>query len=116
LLLIENLPILLPEMVDELLEWNPRTYESYFNASKLPGRQAALKAYDAIEPGVRAGFNRDVDDLNKMAVAIVEEISKHRKPDGRIDPDDVQDYCAKASEAFRASLDHLAAFINSGTT
>ncbi|HMN79137.1 MAG TPA: hypothetical protein PKA20_04310, partial [Burkholderiaceae bacterium] len=36
LLLIENLPTLLPEMLDELLEWKPVTYREYFAKSLLP--------------------------------------------------------------------------------
>jgi len=41
LLLIENLPTLLPEMLDELLEWNPVTYREYFAKSQLPGSARA---------------------------------------------------------------------------
>ena len=51
LLLIENLPTLLPEMLDELLEWKPVTYREYFAKSQLPGSAAALEIYEGLDEG-----------------------------------------------------------------
>lgn len=114
LLLVENLPILLPEMLEDLLFWEPTTYFAYFSRSKLPGRGAALAAYAAIAANTRSRFDDDVARLNGIAVEIVSEIKKHRALDGSIAPENIELYCAGASKAFRRSLDELADFINSG--
>lgn len=99
-LLVENLPMLLPEMVDELIEWKPLTYSEYFNRSRLPGSAFALQRYAAMEPEARAYFDDHVTQLNAKAVEIVETISKHRLPDGTIPPEKVADFCEVASAAF----------------
>jgi len=116
LLLVENLPMLLPEMVDELLEWQPSTYSDYFNRSRLPGSVAALARYATIEPASRAYFDDNVSRLNAMAVEIVAEISEHRAEDGVIPPEKVSGFCEIASARFRAELDLLAGFVNCGHT
>lgn len=114
LLLVENLPILLPEMIEELLQWTPTTYSQYFTRSKLPGSAAALARYEAIVPRARAYFDRQVDHLNSRAVDIVNHISAHRDNDGDLDPDKVSAYCEVSSSEFRRELDLLAMFVNCG--
>ena len=56
LLLIENLPTLLPEMLDELLEWRPVTYREYFAKSLLPGSARALEIYEGLDESFRREF------------------------------------------------------------
>ena len=55
LLLIENLPALLPEMVDELLGWKPVSYRGYFERSPLPAarRSGVSRSADKACPIVR---------------------------------------------------------------
>ena len=38
LLLVENLPVLLPEMVEELLAWKAKDYNEYFGVVAASGR------------------------------------------------------------------------------
>lgn len=114
LLLIENLPILLPELVDELLQWYPVSYADYFRRSPLPGGTAALDRYNALSDEAKSYFDHLVERLNIKAVEIVERISTHRRPDGTIPPEEVGEYCAVASTAFRSELDLLALFVNCG--
>lgn len=114
LLLVENLPILLPEMVDELLTWAPLTYEEYFRKSKLPGSPIALANYKSLPHEVRSYFNLHVSRLNEMAVDIVANITTHREPDGTVQPEKVADYCQEASIAFRSELELLSTFVNCG--
>jgi hypothetical protein len=116
LLLIENLPTLLPEMLDELLEWHPVTYREYFAKSLLPGSARALEIYDGIDDGFRREFESIIDGINAMAMASVDVIRAHRNPAGEIDPGKVSDFCESASSAIRSALNRAADLVNNGHT
>jgi hypothetical protein len=114
LLLIEHLPIMLPEMVDEILQWAPKTYREYFEQSPLPGSAETLKIYDRLPETFRTFFETKIAELNKFALASVDVISKHRGPNGEINPEDVEEFCARTSEAMRAALVDAADIVNHG--
>lgn len=112
LLLIENLPVLLPEMVDELRR--PTGYREYFQASSLPGSRVALAIYDGLPEQVRGHFERMIEAVNEVALASVDTIKAHRCPEGTIEPDNVSDYCEKAAADMRLQLEQLSDFVNNG--
>lgn len=116
LLLIENLPTLLPEMLDELLCWRPLTYREYFARSLLPGSSVALQIYDSIDEGFRRDFESIIDGVNAMALASIEVIRAHRTPAGELDPSKVSDFCENASNAIRSALNRAADLVNNGRT
>jgi len=116
LLLIENLPTLLPEMLDELLEWRPVTYREYFAKSLLPGSAGALQIYDSLDDGFRREFESIIDGVNAMAVASIDVIRAHRCPAGELDPSKVSDFCENASSAIRSALNRAADLVNNGRT
>lgn len=114
LLLIENLPTLLPEMLDELLEWRPVTYREYFAKSLLPGSARALQIYDGLDDGFRREFEGVIDGVNAMAQASIEVIRAHRDPNGELDPSKVSDFCENASCAIRSALNRASDLVNNG--
>ena len=114
LLLIENLPTLLPEMLDELLEWKPVTYREYFAKSQLPGSAAALEIYEGLDEGFRRDFECIIDGVNAMATASIDVIRAHRGPDGEVDPSRVSDFCENASCAIRSALNRASDLVNNG--
>lgn len=114
LLLVENLPILLPEMVEELMRWRPTTYTAYFTTSCLPGSAETLGTYASLAPATRRYFETKVDRLNQTALEIRNRIATFRRADGSIEPDDVTDFCTLAAVQFRAALNVVADFVNSG--
>lgn len=114
LLLIENLPIMLPEMVDEILQWRPKTYEQYFQDSPLPGSAEALRIYAALSKAFRRDFEAMVERLNVLALESIEVIAAHRGPNGEVKPDEVEDFCARASFEMRALLARTADLVNYG--
>lgn len=114
LLLIENLPTLLPEMLDELLEWKPVTYREYFAKSLLPGSAAALEIYEGLDEGFRRDFECIIDGVNAMATASIDVIRAHRGPDGEVDPSRVSDFCENASCAIRSALNRASDLVNNG--
>ncbi len=115
LLLIENMPIMLPEMVDEILEWRPKTYRDYFKTSSLPGSAATLEIYETLDADFRADFESMVARLNRMAVDSIEVIKRHRRPNGEIPADEVEHFCARAALDFRRVLSRAADLVNHGS-
>lgn len=114
LLLIENLPTLLPEMLDELLEWRPVTYREYFAKSALPGSAAALEIYEGLDEDFRRDFESIIDGINAMAMASIDVIRAHRDPEGDIHPSRVSDFCESASCAIRSALNRASDLVNNG--
>jgi hypothetical protein len=114
LLLIENLPTLLPEMLDELLEWRPVTYREYFAKSLLPGSARALEIYEGLDDSFRREFEGIIDGINAMATASIDVIRAHRNSDGELDPSRVSDFCENASCAIRSALNRASDLVNNG--
>ncbi|MDZ4790678.1 MAG: hypothetical protein SGJ17_05630 [Hyphomicrobiales bacterium] len=115
LLLIENLPIMLPEMVDEILEWRPKTYREYFQTSSLPGSAATLEIYGTLSREFRADFESMVSLLNRMAVESITVITRHRRPNGEIAAEEVEHFCERAALEFRRVLARAADLVNNGS-
>ena len=116
LLLIENLPTLLPEMLDELLAWKPVSYREYFTRSLLPGSAGALQIYDRLDSAFRREFESTIADVDAMARKCVDVIGSHRNPAGEIDPEQVAEFCESASKAIRGTLNRAADLVNHGRT
>ena len=114
LLLIENLPVMLPEMVDEILGWTPISYREYFQKSRLPGSAKALGIYDSLDADFRAYFEAQISGLNALALESIAVIKEHRAPDGTIEPDAVAEYCERASAQMRERLEVTADLVNNG--
>lgn len=113
-LMVENFPILLPEMIDEMSEWRPITYTEYFEKSPLPGSAEALRIYAALDKNLRADFEAMVETLNGLARGAIQVILAQRMPDGSIDPEAVSDSCAQHSADLRAMLERTAHLVNYG--
>jgi hypothetical protein len=59
--LIEQLPDT-PELIGDILNWHPTTYQDYFNASAMPGRVSAADVYASLNRCVRQNFEGVVDE------------------------------------------------------
>jgi len=101
--LIEQLPDT-PELIGDLLNWHPTTYQDYFNASAMPGRVSAADVYAALNRGVRQNFEGVVDDLDCKALGAVAVIRRHYKTHGEARPDIMTDICARAGTHLREVL------------
>jgi hypothetical protein len=114
LLMIENLPALLPEMVDEMLAWRPVSYRAYFESSPLPGSVEVLEIYDSLEEDFRRDFESMVELLDKIILESIGVISTHRRDDGTIEADEIGETCARLSAQLRTVLDRTADLVNHG--
>lgn len=113
LLLIENLPVI-PEMIDDLVNWQPVSYTDYFQRSRLPGSSAALAIHEQLNPTLRDNFAKLVGDLNTVALSGIEQIQSRRKPNGDIFAEDVIDLCERLSAQMKDSLAPATNLVNNG--
>ena len=114
LLLIENLPALLPEMVDEILAWHPVSYRSYFANSPLPGSSKTLEIYDTLDDEFRKDFESMVEILDNIILESIEVIRSARRPDGTLVADEVSEVCGELSVRLRRVVDRTADLVNHG--
>ncbi|HUO54474.1 MAG TPA: hypothetical protein VMU18_07030 [Rhodoblastus sp.] len=109
LLLIEFLPTM-PEMTDEALAWQPRTYREYFQQSPLPGAREAARRYDKIDPGLRDRFESLLTRLNEIALRAQRKVAEEMA--GPNFPESIAEPCETTAAAMRAGLDYVARLIN----
>src|ERR1700724_4099166 len=84
--LIERLPGT-PELIGDLLNWQPTSYQDYFAASAMPGRASATDVYASLNRCVRQNFEDVVDDLECKAPGALAAIRRHHKTQGEPPPD-----------------------------
>lgn len=114
LLLIENLPALLPEMVEELLGWKPIGYRDYFLRSNYPGKEEALAIYDGLDPDFRKDFESMVDLLDTIVLRSIAIVAENQLPDGTLDPDGIAVVCEELAADLRIVLNRAAGLVNHG--
>ena len=114
LLMIENLPALLPEMVDELLAWKPVSYRAYFESSPLPGSKETLEIYNALDEDFQRDFESMIELLDKIIMESISVIAAHRRDDGTIEAEEIEETCAQLSAQLRMVLDRTSDLVNHG--
>jgi len=101
--LIELLPDM-PERIDDLLNWQPVSYQDYFRAAAMPGRVSATDVYASLNRAMRQNFEGTVDDLDRKALGAVAAIRRHYKAHGETRPDLMSEICARACRHLREGL------------
>jgi hypothetical protein len=114
LLLVENLPILLPEMIDDLLAWKPRSYEEYFRTSPLVGGEIAIKIYQALKASFRDIFEAQIEKINGLANRGIVVIAHQQHGSEEMRPEDVEAFCEEISTQLRAEIEKAADLVNHG--
>jgi len=114
LLLVENLPILLPEMVEELLAWKDRSYEEYFQASPLIGGHLAIEIYKALDEAFRETFEAQIAKINALARTVVVVIGNQRHGAAEMRGEDIEAFCEELSAKLRAEIEKAADLVNHG--
>ena len=58
----------MPECLDDLRAWRPKTYREHFAASRFSDRDAVIAAYEAADPAVREALDSAAQTLNAVLV------------------------------------------------
>lgn len=115
LLLIENLPILLPELMEDLEQWQPISYRDYFSKSPLPGSEKALAVYENIDPGFRDKFEAKIAEVAEIARSGRDAIRAIQEQTGSLQADGVAEECSELATKLRRALMEATDMVNSGT-
>jgi hypothetical protein len=112
-MLIEQLPAM-PELIDDILRWQPVGYQEYFAASALPGRASALDAYASLDEKFRRNFEAIVSDLDHRAVGAVAAIRLNYRANGETQTEAMTALCERAGENMREVLRKATNLVNYG--
>jgi len=113
LMLIEQLPSM-PELITDILEWHPVSYQDYFASSSLPEKHLALAAYKALDEQFRRNFEAIVAELDHKAVGAVAAVRRLYKYE-TVDLELLNYICTRAGENLRRTLLKATALVNHGT-
>ena len=65
-----------PELIEELAEWKPKTYAEHFRDSTFTDKELAIEAYEWSPERFRSRFERTVDSANKCISTALEALTK----------------------------------------
>ncbi len=114
LLLVENLPVLLPEMIEDLLAWKPRKYEEYFQSSPLAGGHLAIEIYRALDGAFKEKFEAQIAKLNVLASKAIIVIGTERHGSDEMRAQDIEVFCEEISAKLRAEIEKAVDLVNHG--
>lgn len=114
LLLVENLPVLLPEMVEDLLAWKRKSYEEYFATSPLPGGDIAIRVYNKLDSAFKSKFEKQVERINKVAEKAIAAIAERERASEELNAEDIEAFCEQISKKLREEIEKAAKLVNYG--
>ncbi|HMF06800.1 MAG TPA: hypothetical protein VKE72_07300 [Methylocella sp.] len=114
--LIERLPSA-PELIGDLLNWRPTSYNDYFAAQATLGRASAADVYASLNRYSGKRFEGVAEDLDSKALGAAAAIRRHYKAHGEARPDIMLEICDRAGKNLREALGKASSLAepNSGT-
>src|SRR5262249_48177745 len=101
--LIERLPSR-PELIGDLLNWRPTSYDDYFTNAALPGRASAADVCASLNRYSKNRFEGIASDLDCKATGAAAAIRRHYKTHGEARPDIMMEICGRAGKNLREAL------------
>ena len=99
----------MPECLEDLLAWQPKTYAEHFAASRFSNRDAIVDAYHATDPAMRAALDCTAELLNAMVKRTGEVMRRHAGTP------EVAIIARRALDQLRPQLARITAAINGPT-
>lgn len=75
-MLLEMIPDM-PEMLDEVKEWQPKPYKDHFRDSTIVEKDLAIEAYDFVPTIYREPFEQTVEQINTLITSTVDRLEKN---------------------------------------
>jgi hypothetical protein len=101
--LIERLPSA-SELMGDLLNWRPTSYNDYFSAAAMPGRPSAADVYASLNRFSQKSFEGVAGDLDCKALGAAAALRRHYKTHGEARPDIMMQICDRAGKNLREAL------------
>lgn len=83
IMLLELVPDM-PECLDDVKEWQPKTYAEHFRDSAFSDKELAVLAYENAPNAIREPFDQTTDEINakvKSGIADIETVQKNGMDD-----------------------------------
>jgi len=99
----------MPECIEDLRAWRPKSYAEHFRDSNFTDRELAILAYDNAPAQHREPFDRTVELLDQAVAAAIREL------DGAVqagNPERTEAVAARASAKLHALIDVVGGIIN----
>lgn len=77
IMLIDMLPDM-PDMLDDVLAWEPKTYPNHFAQSGFAGRDIAIAAYYQAPQAVRYGFDSVISEIDTFLLSTLSDLRRMR--------------------------------------
>src|SRR5262245_50693561 len=68
---------LMPDCLDDLRSWRPKTYCEHFSASPFSDRDSVIAAYNAADPAVRDALDSVSETLNAVLIEVRDVVLQH---------------------------------------
>lgn len=68
----------MPDMLDEIVAWTPKTYRQHFEDSGLAFAPIAIEAFEHVPMEFREPFDETINDMNSLIVEAVATLSPMR--------------------------------------
>jgi hypothetical protein len=107
LMLVELAPVD-ADVIEDLADWRPADYPTYFASSQLRRAPQARAAYDALETDRREAFEQVVNAMDQLATTAIRAL---RPP---TEPEDAALVAGVTAPALRRLIAQAGAFLNSG--
>ncbi len=75
-MLLEMIPDM-PEMLDEVKEWQPKSYQDHFRDSTIAEKELAIEVYDHVLAIYREPFELTVEQINSMIASTVQRLEQN---------------------------------------
>jgi hypothetical protein len=83
--MVLEIAALMPDCLDYLRAWRPKTYSEHFSSSRFSDRDAVIAAYHAANPAVRDALDSASETLNTVLVDARDVVLKHiASPDAEV--------------------------------
>ena len=107
-MLIDMIPDM-PECLDDVREWRPKSYAQHFADSGLPEADLAIAAYEHSPEAFRLALENTVDNLNRLVDSSLERIASAIESGNQ---NALADEAARASRELQRLVDAASAIIN----
>jgi hypothetical protein len=77
--MVVELASTMPDCLEDLRTWRPRTYRERFTGSRFGNRDQVLAAFEAADPAVREALERSAEMLNDALTKTCEIVLRDRK-------------------------------------
>lgn len=75
----------MPDLVDEAVEWSPASYVQHFQDSGFVARDLVIEAWGMAAPGVRTRFENIVAQLDSLILSVLDVLKDAAVVDGGFD-------------------------------